>query len=460
MQPAGDRAMGYDGTMRMDTDAGADGAPYLTDAARWEAVRGRARAADGAFWYSVRTTGVYCRPSCGARLPRRENVGFHDSQAAARAAGFRPCLRCRPDEQDRNAAAVSAACRAIEAAVAGGAPAPDLAALAAAAGLSRFHFHRVFRAATGVTPRGYAFGLRGARMQAALDGPGRVTDAIYDAGYGSSGRFYAAAGGVLGMTPGAWRDGGRDAAIRYAIGMSSLGHVLVAATGRGICAVRLGDDPAALAEGLRARFPNAAAVSDGDAAFAALVGRVIALVDGGADDAALPLDIRGTAFQRRVWEALRAIPAGTTLTYGALAARIGAPRAVRAVGAACGANPVAVVVPCHRVVGHDGRLTGYAWGMGRKRALLAREGALDAGGPSRGTADQVSSGSPSVSTSISPPIVSSPSSRSDASSSTSSSTSSSATSTSTSPSSPGSAAAIFFGRLSSGALPAGRRGRG
>lgn len=370
--------MAYDGIMQTEAEAGAGGAPYRTDAARWEAVRARARAADGEFWYSVRTTGVYCRPSCGARLPRRENVGFHDSQAAARAAGFRPCLRCRPDEQDRNAAAVAAACRAIEAAVAGGEPVPDLGTLAAGAGLSRFHFHRVFRAATGVTPRAYASGLRGTRMQAALDAPGRVTDAIYDAGYGSSGRFYAAADGVLGMTPGAWRNGGRDAAIRYAVGASSLGYVLVAATARGVCAVRLGDDPAALTEGLRARFPNAA-LSDGDAGFAALVARVIALVDGAGADAALPLDIRGTAFQRRVWEALRAIPAGTTLTYGDLAARIGAPRAVRAVGAACGANPVAVVVPCHRVVGHDGRLTGYAWGIARKRALLAREGALDAG---------------------------------------------------------------------------------
>ncbi len=345
-----------------------------TDEDCWQAVRVRDRAADGRFWYSVRTTGVYCRPSCAARLANRCNVAFHASREAARAAGFRACLRCRPDEPERASAMVAQACRALDAALESGEAPPDLAALAGAAGVSRFHFQRLFKAALGVTPRGYAAALRAGRLRAALPEAASVTQAIYDAGYGSGRQFYAAAQDTLGMKPGAYRDGGRDAAIRVAVTACSLGALLVAATERGLCAVRLGDDADALLAGFQARFRNATVCTD-DAAFAALVAQVAALVERPDAPAELPLDIRGTAFQQRVWDALRAIPPGRTLTYSQIAAQIGAPAAVRAVGTACGANPVAIAVPCHRAVRSDGSLAGYAWGLARKAELLRREGA-------------------------------------------------------------------------------------
>jgi len=343
---------------------------------RWEAVRRRDRAADGRFVYAVRTTGVYCRPSCGARLARRENVSFHLSCLAAEAAGFRPCKRCRPDllVDDAQAGRVTVACRRVEAAVEAGEPVPSLEALAEAAGLSRFHFHRLFKAQVGVTPRAYASRLRAERAKSALENGGSITEAIYEAGYSSASRFYARATEQLGMTPSIYRGGGRGQHLHFAVAESSLGALLVAATAAGVCAIQFGDDPQSLERDLRRRFP-AAVLDSGDAGFQDLVARVVALAEAPGSDDALPLDIRGTAFQERVWQALRGIPAGQTASYAEIAAAIGHPRAVRAVAQACAANPVAVAVPCHRVVRSDGALSGYRWGVERKRALLAREAA-------------------------------------------------------------------------------------
>ena len=341
------------------------------EAARWAAVTARDSAADGLFVYAVRTTGVFCRPSCPSRPARRANVGFYADAAAARAAGFRPCLRCRPEGEsaaDRQAALVDRACRLIEAAEVE----PDLAALAREAGLSRFHFHRLFKAALGVTPRAYAAARRAARAAAALAGAGTVTEAIYAGGFESSGRFYAEAPARLGMTPSARRRGGAGETIRFALGQCSLGAVLVAATDRGIAAITLGDDPEALLRDLQDRFPAADLVG-GDAGFEATVARVVGLVEAPRAAFDLPLDIRGTAFQERVWQVLRAIPAGETLSYAEVAARLGTPKAMRAVAGACAANALAVAIPCHRVVRTGGDLSGYRWGVARKRALLARE---------------------------------------------------------------------------------------
>ncbi len=348
-------------------------ASYASEAARWEAVRRRDRAADGAFWYSVRTTGVYCRPSCGSRLPRRENVAFHASPAAAERAGFRPCKRCRPTDMplaERQATAVAKACRLIERSD----ELPSLATLAKSAGMSRFHFHRVFKAVTGVTPKAYADAQRARRVRAGLARKGSVTAAIYDAGFNSSGRFYAASPALLGMTPKDFRAGGKGAAIRFAVGQCSLGSILVAATPKGICAISLGDDPDALLRDLQDRFPKAQLIG-ADKEFERLVARVVGFVEAPAQRCELPLDVRGTAFQQKVWQALQKIPPGTTATYTEIAKRIGRPKAVRAVGQACASNAIAVAIPCHRVVRTDGSLSGYRWGLARKRALIDREAA-------------------------------------------------------------------------------------
>lgn len=346
---------------------------FTTDAARWAAIERRDRRADGAFYYSVRTTGVYCRPSCAARPARRENVGFHATAADAERAGFRPCKRCRPelhDTADARVQAVERACRLIETAD----DMPRLDALAHAAGLSRFHFHRVFKATTGLTPKAYAAAHRARRLRAELARSGSVTEAIYDAGFNSSGRFYATAGAVLGMTPSDFRAGGAGAVIRFAVGECSLGSILVAATERGVCAIMLGDDPDVLARDLQDRFPRARLVG-GDREFERLVAGVVGFVERPALGLDLPLDVRGTAFQQRVWQALRELPAGSTATYAQIAARIGAPKAVRAVARACASNAIAVAIPCHRVVRRDGALAGYRWGVERKRRLLEREAA-------------------------------------------------------------------------------------
>jgi len=344
---------------------------YASDAARWDAVQRRERAADGVFYYSVRTTGVYCRPSCGARPARRENVAFHASCAEAESAGFRPCLRCRPDLPplaERQAQLVAAACRLIEASE----EEPSLDALAASAGMSRFHFHRVFKAQAGVTPKAYAGAVRAARVRAGLAQGAPVTDALYAAGFQSSSRFYAGADAMLGMAPARFRSGGAGEEIRFAVAACSLGAILVASTGRGICAILMGDDPEALVHDLQDRFPKARLVG-ADAGFERTVALVVGFVEAPRLGLDLPLDVRGTAFQQRVWEALRAIPAGVTVSYTELAQRIGSPNAVRAVAGACAANPVAVAIPCHRVVRNDGGLSGYRWGIARKRALIDRE---------------------------------------------------------------------------------------
>ncbi len=337
---------------------------------RWAAVVARDRAADGAFVYSVATTGVYCRPSCASRQARRENVRFHASCADAEAAGFRACKRCAPNRaaDEARTTIVARCCRLIAAAE----TPPSLDELARAVGLSRGHLHRMFRAVTGLTPKAYADGQRAERVRAELATAPSVTAAIYGACYQANSRFYAASDAILGMTPTAFRAGGADATIRFALGACALGSILVAATTIGVCAVLLGDDPAALTRDLHGRFPRATLIA-GERDFARLVARVVRAVETTADGDALPLDLRGTAFQRRVWQALRRIPSGSTITYGELARRIGAPGAVRAVAGACAANAVAVLVPCHRVVRSDGSLSGYRWGVERKRALLARE---------------------------------------------------------------------------------------
>jgi AraC family transcriptional regulator of adaptative response/methylated-DNA-[protein]-cysteine methyltransferase len=343
------------------------------DDAMWVAVLDHDAGADGAFLYGVMTTGVYCRPSCASRRPLRANVRFFADTDAAQAAGLRACKRCHPDEAslaERHAEAVARACALITASE----ELPNLDDLAAAAGLSRFHFHRVFKALTGLTPKAYGEAHRAARLRGELDEAASVTEAIYGAGFGSNGRFYAVSNHRLGMKPTAYRQGGAGAQIRFAVGQTSLGAILVAATDKGVCAIQFGDDPDALVRGLQDRFPKAELIG-GDTDFEALVARVVGMVEGSADADDLPLDIQGTAFRERVWRALRDIPKGATASYADIAAAIGAPKAVRAVAQACAANPTAVAIPCHRVVRSDGALSGYRWGVERKRDLLAREAA-------------------------------------------------------------------------------------
>ena len=373
MNTAGDSkggGAGSDGGGVSDGNVGNCG-NYSSDAARWDAVQRRDPQADGVFYYSVRSTGVYCRPSCGARPALRANVAFHDSRALAEGAGFRACLRCKPDQPplaERHALAVAQACRLIDASE----EEPSLDALAAASGMSRFHFHRVFKTRTGITPKAYFAAGRAARVRQELAQADSVTEAIYAAGFQSSGRFYADAAGRLGMTPGSYRAGGSGAVIRFAIGACSLGAILVAATDKGICAILIGDDPVALARDLQDRFPQAD-LRGAEADFEATVAAVIGLVEAPRIGFDLPLDVRGTVFQQRVWQALREIPAGQTVSYAELAARIGLPSGARAIAGACAANPVAVAIPCHRVVRNDGAISGYRWGVERKRALLDRE---------------------------------------------------------------------------------------
>ena len=345
------------------------------DAARWAAVSVRDASADGDFVYSVRTTGVFCHPSCPSRAAKRGNVAFHADADAARAAGFRPCLRCKPEGEapaERRSALAAKACRIIDAAAEAAEEAPGLDALARDAGLSRFHFHRLFKAELGVTPKAYAAARRAARTADALGAAATVTEAIYDGGFGSSGRFYAGASARLGMTPSARRRGGTGETLRFAVGQCSLGAVLVAATAKGVAAITLGDDPDALVQDLQHRFPAAELVG-GDPGFEATVAAVVGFVEAPRAGLDLPLDIRGTAFQERVWQVLGSIPAGATLSYAEVAERMGSPRAVRAVAGACAANAIAVAIPCHRVVRTGGDLSGYRWGVARKRALLARE---------------------------------------------------------------------------------------
>lgn len=341
------------------------------DESRWASVLANDGRADGVFVYAVKTTGVYCRPSCKSRPPRPENVVFFESVAQAERAGFRPCKRCTPDRiapAQRKADTIARACRLIEESE----KTPQLTQLAAYVGMSRFHFHRLFKQTVGMTPRQYAIACREQRVRTALANGQRVTDAVFDAGYDSSGHFYTSAGRSLGMAPRSYRDGGADHVIRFAVGETDFGAILVAGTERGICAISIGDDADALVRELQDRFARADLMG-GDAEFEAHVARVVgfvALPRGGLD---LPLDLQGTVFQQRVWQALQTIPCGETATYAEIAERIGSPRAARAVARACASNPLAIAIPCHRVVRTDGQLSGYRWGVARKRDLLERE---------------------------------------------------------------------------------------
>lgn len=338
---------------------------------RWARVVARDRAADGAFYYSVATTGVYCRPSCASRGANPKNVRFHDTAAECEAAGFRPCRRCKPEQpsQDaQNAEKIARACRLVARAE----EPPTLAEMAKEAGLSRYHFHRLFKAITGVTPKDYSAGNRAARLRKQLPRSRTVTEAIYDAGFNSNSRFYEKSGALLGMSPSHYRDGGAGAAIRFAVGECSLGSILVASSDKGVCAILMGDDPPALVRSLQDRFPKADLIG-ADAEFETVVAQVVGFVEAPGIGLDLPLDVRGTAFQQRVWRALREIPAGATASYSDIARKIGAPKATRAVAGACAANALAVAIPCHRVVRNDGALSGYRWGVERKRALLDRE---------------------------------------------------------------------------------------
>jgi AraC family transcriptional regulator, regulatory protein of adaptative response / methylated-DNA-[protein]-cysteine methyltransferase len=345
--------------------------PAETDP-RWQAVVSRDGRADGAFVYSVRSTGVYCRPSCPARRAKPSNVQFHQTCADAERAGFRPCKRCRPDQPalaQRHAAKVAEICRLLQ----GAERIPPLAALARKAGMSPHHFHRVFKLSTGVTPHAYARAQRARRIREELGtGTKSVTAAMYDAGFNASSRFYAASDEMLGMKPSDYRAGGANASICFAVGQCSLGSILVAQSGRGVCAIFLGDEPEALVRALEERFPRAELVG-GNSAFESVVAKVVGFVEAPGIGLDLPLDVRGTAFQLLVWRALQKIPVGNTVSYAELAKRIGAPKAVRAVASACAANPIAVAIPCHRVVRTDGGLSGYRWGVERKRALLDKE---------------------------------------------------------------------------------------
>jgi AraC family transcriptional regulator of adaptative response/methylated-DNA-[protein]-cysteine methyltransferase len=346
--------------------------PSVTDDPRWQQIVERNRSADGKFWYSVETTGVYCRPSCASRAANPRNVQIHDTLDSARTSGFRACKRCNPDGDSAetiNAALVEKACRIIEQSE----TPPSLDELADAVELSPGYFHRMFKRVTGLTPKAYADAQQAKRMREGLGGAAAsVTDAIYAAGYSSSSRLYEKSNALLGMTPTRYRGGGAQERIRFAVGQSSLGAILVASTDKGVVAILLGDDPETLLNDLEKRFPKADLVG-GDRAYEERVARIVGFVEAPDTALDLPLDIRGSAFQQRVWEALRKIPAGATASYADIARQIGEPLAVRAVAGACASNKLAIAIPCHRVVRSDGALSGYAWGIDRKRQLLELE---------------------------------------------------------------------------------------
>lgn len=338
---------------------------------RWAAVLHRDKTADGQFVYAVKTTGIYCRPSCPSRQAKAEHIEFFTDNSAAEQAGYRPCKRCQPTWLSRDqqyVEKISQACRLIEQAEVP----PRLDELAAQLGFSRFHFHRLFKAITGLTPKAYASATRNERIRAQLAHEGSITNAIFDAGYHSNSRFYAQSHQLLGMTPTLYRNGGSDVRMHFAVGESVLGAILVAKSELGVCAILLGDDPALLVQQLQDKFPQADLVG-GDAAFEQWVAWVVGWVEAPKFGLDLPLDIRGTAFQQRVWQALREIPVGETASYADIATKIGSPKAVRAVAGACAANMLAVAIPCHRVIRQDGTLSGYRWGVERKKLLLERE---------------------------------------------------------------------------------------
>lgn len=341
------------------------------DDPRWARIIARDKSADGQLWYCVSTTGVYCRPSCPSRTANPKNVTLHDTLASARATGFRPCKRCNPgglSPEAENATLVARACRIIEESE----EEPSLEALSEAVGRSPSYFHRIFKATTGLTPKDYAAADRARKVRDGLCAGNSVTEAIYDAGFNSSGRFYEKSTGMLGMTPTQYRAGGANEEIRFAVGQTSLGAILVASSKKGVAAILLGDDPGELLRDLQDRFPKASLIG-ADREYEALISRIVGFVENPGLGLDLPLDVRGTAFQRRVWKALQEIPVGARVSYAEIARRIGSPKAVRAVAGACAANNLAVAIPCHRVVRNDGALSGYAWGIDRKRTLLDRE---------------------------------------------------------------------------------------
>ena len=343
----------------------------ITQDPRWERVVARDKTADGAFWYSVATTGIYCRPSCPSRLANPKNVRLHSSTGEAEAAGFRACRRCNPGGmsiETANNTIVTKACRLMDETT----EPLSLTQLAEAVELSPQYFHRLFKKATGLTPKAYATAGRSARLRDGLATAATVTEAFHDAGFGSNGRFYDASAGILGMSPTRYRSGGVHETLTFAVGQCTLGAILVASSTKGVAAILLGDDPDPLVRDLQDRFPKASLVG-GNTAYERLVAQVIGMVEAPGRGLSLPLDVRGTAFQQRVWMALREIPAGETASYSVIAERIGSPDSVRAVAGACAANSLAVAIPCHRVVRHDGNLSGYRWGVERKRELIARE---------------------------------------------------------------------------------------
>jgi AraC family transcriptional regulator, regulatory protein of adaptative response / methylated-DNA-[protein]-cysteine methyltransferase len=338
---------------------------------RWAAICQRQASADGTFWYGVKTTGIYCRPTCASRQPKPANVVYFDSCRAAEAAGFRPCKRCQPQTdspQQQQTAAIAAICQRIEQS----ATDLTLAEMAAIVGLSPAHFQRLFKRIVGVTPKAYTIAQRQQRVRTELQEGTSVTQAIYDAGFATSSRFYEQSAQILGMTPTNYQRGAKGIAMQFAVQPTSLGWVLVAATAQGICAISLDDSAEALTLQLQQQFPGAQIVPSDDR-FADWVAQVVALIEAPQQGLSLPLDIQGTAFQHRVWQALQTIPPGATLSYSAVAQQIGQPQAVRAVARACASNKLAVAIPCHRVVGSDGALKGYRWGSDRKRILLDRE---------------------------------------------------------------------------------------
>lgn len=345
--------------------------PYTSDAQRWAAVETRDARADGQFVFAVVTTKIFCRPTCPARRAHRPNVRFFETCAEAESAGFRACLRCDPkgaSPGEREAEAIARACRLIESAE----EIPDLDTLAATAGLSRFHFHRLFKKNLGVTPRQYAVAHRSGRVRSSLQKTNTVTEAIYGAGFNSSSRFYENSTRTLGMTPRDFKSGGHGHTVRYSTSSCPLGMLLVAGTERGICSVILGNDAETVEQELRVFFPHAS-IEKADKDFRDAVKTLIRHLNDPAQPVNLPLDIRGTAFQQKVWQALREIPTGETASYSEVARRIGNPAAVRAVARACATNRIAIAIPCHRVIGLKGSLTGYRWGVDRKKQLLAKE---------------------------------------------------------------------------------------